>query len=431
MYKKLALATVVASSALMAQTQSEAPEKKFAIKMPDMKIEPYAQLQGWAVYSMGREAETNGSPGMDNTDNRLNLFFRRARLGFRGNPYKNLSYVLSMYYDNAGHDSMGSTRASTLPSTNGDVVAQGGPATVGLWDSFLTWKLLDDSDMFHVTGGYFRPQISRESITAAFNVNSFEKAPSQNYVRQAVIGRGFGRGTGLNLGGLSQDKKFNYNVGVFNKVTTGDEFDNGTDTSTLGETQGARSNSLVYVGRAAYSFGDPEMAKYGLGYVINYFGKRKGLTLALNGSSQDATPRYKGNKVIGADFLFNHGGWTVDGEFFYIYKKNIGEADWSRSRTGHIRAGHDFFLTNGTVLEPAVMVSGFYGEDGADYTGRDVVVDVGLNWYLDQNRYKFYLHYVNQDGDGDNLVFNEKDPADGAGGYIYGDYVGLGLTLQI
>lgn len=69
-----------------------------------------------------------------------------------------------------------------------------GTANVGLWDSFLQWKV--SSDLFHVTAEYFRPQISRENITAAFNVNSFEKAPSQNYVRQSVIGRG----TGINLG---------------------------------------------------------------------------------------------------------------------------------------------------------------------------------------------------------------------------------------
>ena len=71
------------------------------------------------------------------------------------------------------------------------------------------------------------------------------------------------------------------------------------------------------------------------------------------------------------------------------------------------------------------MVSGFYGEDGADYTGRDLVIDAGINWYLDQNRYKLYLHYVSQDGDGSNLVHK-----DGNNGYHYGDYAGVGITLQ-
>lgn len=403
-------------------------EKKYGIKTPDMKIEPFAQLQGWVVHSLDRSAQNDSDSGLDKADQRTNFFFRRARLGFRGKPYKDLSYTLSLYYDNAGHDSLASTRATTLPATTSgrstDVTK--GPAAVGVWDSFLSWKV-SQSDLFHVTVGYFRPQISRESLTAAFNVNSFEKAPSQNYVRQSVIGRGFGRGTGINAGGFSHQENFGfqYNLGIFNKVTTGDTFKPGATDVTLGETQGSE-NSLVYVARGSLTFGQPEMEKYGFGMTVNSFGKRKGLTLSLNGSTQDRTPTYKDNKVIGGDILFNYGAWNVDGEFFYIFKKARGVQDYARARTGHLRVGRNFFLSNGTVLEPAVMMSCFYGEEGSDYTGRDTVYDAGLNWYLDENRYKFYVHYVKQGGDGSNLVHK-----DGPTGFHYGDYAGLGLTLQI
>lgn len=387
------------------------------------KLEPYAQLQGWAVYSLERNSQNDADAGLDKAAPRANFFFRRANLGFRARPYENLSYSLSFFFDNAGHDSQAASRTGTLPVTtsgNSTDVTKAS-ATIGLRDSFFTWKV-SESDLAHVTFGYFRPSISRESLTSGLNVNSFEKAPVQNYVRQSVIGRGFGRGTGINVGGLS-DSGFNYNIGVFNKVTTGEQ----VGSNTLGETQGSVENSLVYVARGAWSFGDREMEKYGVvGYNINYFGKRKGLTLALNGSTQDSTPTYKANRVIGADVLFNWGPWNVDGEFFYIFKKNTGESSYARARTGHLRLGHNFFLNNGTVLEPAVMAFGFFGEEGADYTGRDNVYDVGLNWYLDQNKYKCYLHYVAQDGDGSNLVHK-----DGVNGYHYGDYVGLGFTLQI
>lgn len=420
----LALFMFVASN-VFSQTDLPEPTKKYGIKNPDLKIDPYVQLQGWGVYSMGRSAQTDEDAGLDGVENRTNFFLRRARLGFRGKPYKDVSYTLSLYTDNAGHDSLASTRASTLPATSSgratDVTRA--PATVGLWDSFIQWKI-SNSDIFHVTAGYFRPQISRENMTAAFNVNSFEKAPSQNYVRQSVVGRGFGRATGVNVGGLKHEgnRGYNYNVGIFNKVTTGDKY--GDPEVTLGETQGSE-HSLVYVGRFAMTFGDPEMDKYGISYNINYFGKRNGLTVAVNGSTQDKTPTYQGNKVIGGDILWNHGAFQVDGEFFYIFYKGAGMDNYARSRTGHIRAGHNFFLSNGTVLEPAVMVSGFFGEEGAEYTGRDMVYDVGLNWYLDQNRYKFYVHYVAQDGDGENLVHK-----DGSKGYHFGDYAGVGLTLQ-
>lgn len=431
MQKKF-VALLLAANSLTAFAQEAKPvatptDTAYGIKNPDFKINPFAQLQGWGVYSMERSAQNDGDNGLDKADQRANFFFRRARLGFRGTPYKDLSYTLSLYYDNAGHDSMAATRATTNPNTTDGRRTQVSIATVGLWDSFLTWKV-SQSDMFHITAGYFRPQISRESLTAAFNVNSFEKAPSQNYVRQSVIGRGFGRGTGINFGGMKHNDGFgiNYNVGAFNKVTTGGTRE--SDDQRLGETQGDQ-NSLVYVGRFAMTFGDPEMEKYGLGYNINYFGKRKGLTVAVNGSTQERTPVYKANKVIGGDILFNHGSWNVDGEFFYIYLKDIGQKDYARARTGHFRVGYNIFLKNGTILEPAAMVSGFYGEPGSDNIGRDTVYDVGLNWYLDQNKYKFYVHYVKQDGDGDNLVHSPG--TDGTDGYHFGDYAGVGLTLQI
>jgi hypothetical protein len=405
--------------ALSPLVRADEGPNKFAIKNPDLKIEPFIQLQGWAVYSLDRKAQVDADEKLDGTEQRANLFFRRARLGFRGTPYKKLNYVVTFYYDNAGHDSLAATRATTLPSTtNGrstDVTK--GVASVGLWDTFLSWKL-SESDLFNVTAGYFRPQISRESITAAFNVGSFEKSPVQSYVRQSVVGRGFGRATGINVGGLSHEDAFgyHYNLGIFNKLTTGG--------GTLGETQGDE-NSLVYVARAGLTFGDPEMKQYSIGYAENYFGRRKGATLSLSGSSQDKTATYKGNNVLGADLLFNWKAWNVSSEFFYIYFKTTGARDYSKSRVGQFRVGHNFYLTNGTILEPNFLISGFYGERGAEYTGRDWVYDFGFNWFLDETKYKFYVHYVKQEGDGENLVHRS-----GPNGFSYGDYAGAGVTLQ-
>lgn len=420
-----------ASTPVAKATPAVPTDVAYGLKNPDFKMEPFAQLQGWGVYSMDRRAQNDADRNLDGTDQRANFFFRRARLGFRGKPYKDLTYTLSLYYDNVGHDSMAATRGTTNPNTvsgrQTDVTRS--VAAIGLWDSFLTWKV-SKSDLFHVTAGYFRPQISRESLTAAFNVNSFEKAPSQNYVRQSVIGRGFGRATGVNIGGMKHADKFGYayNLGAFNKVTTSGTSKDGSTTINLGETQGDE-NALVYVGRLELTFGDAELDKYGFGKNINYFGKRKGITIALNGSSQDRTPLYRENKVVGGDILFNYGNWNIDSEFFYIYKKGNQEKEYSKARTGHFRMGYNIVLENGTILEPAAMVSGFYGETGSDYIGRDTVYDVGLNWYLDQNKYKFYVHYVKQDGDGDNL--QHKDGGANNAGFHYGDYAGVGLTLQI
>ncbi len=396
------------SQTLPHETSTE-PIKKFAIKTPNLKIDPFIQLQAWGVRSLERSTQLDADSNLDSAEQRTNFYLRRGRFGFRSKPYENLSFMLSLYYDNTGHDSMGATRGGTNPG------ASGGPATVGVWDSFLTWKL-SESDLFHVSAGYFTPQISRDSITSPFRISSFEQAPSQNYVRRSVIGRNFGRSTGINIGGQKYNDGFgiNYNLGAFNKNTT----------SAKKETQGD-DNSLVYVGRVAATFGDAEMSKYGFGYQTNFFGRRNGLTLALNGSTQERTELYKSNRVIGADMLFNYKNLNIDSEFFYLYKKNLGEDSYARARTGHFRMSYNFFLKNGTVLEPALMVSNYFGEEGSDNTGRDTVYDIGLNWYLDENNYKLYVHYVNQDGDGSNIVHK-----DGTSGYHYGDFVGVGLTLQ-
>lgn len=279
-----------------------------------------------------------------------------------------------------------------------------------------------------MTAGYLRPQISRESLTAAFNVNSFEKAISQNYVRQAVIGRGFGRGTGVNLGGLYKGKGWGarYNIGLFNRVTTGDTVTT-SPAATVGKSQGA-SASPVFVARSEFYLGDPEMEKYGLSLPHNFFGKRRGVTVAVNASHQERTPIYAGSRTLGADILANWGGFTFDTEAFLISYQSTTASGFATAQTGHVRLGYSIALANQTYLEPSLMASGYFGGDKSEFTGRDVQYDAGVNWYLDENRYKFYLHYVHQEASGSNLGFRPNTST--RPGYDYGDYAGLGLTLQ-
>ena len=231
----------------------------------------------------------------------------------------------------------------------------------------------------------------------------------------------------MNLGGLVKKDGWGtrYNVGVFNKDTTGDTFTpSGSTTSvTLGETQGSK-NSLVSVARGEVYFGDPEMEKYGLGIQSNFFGRRNGITLAVNGSHQDRTPNYFGMRTLGADILWNYRYLTLELEGFLIDYKSNTAPNAVTAKTGLARVGYSFPLKNGSYIEPMAMISGYFGETQSEFTGRDVVIDGGVNWYLDENRYKFYLHYTHQDADGSNLGARP-------GVFSFGDYYGLGLTLQI
>lgn len=80
MRKTIGAVALLASSLVLAQTTIETAEKKeknhspFALKNADFKIEPYAQLQGWAVYSFDRSAQNDADTALDKTDPRLNFF---------------------------------------------------------------------------------------------------------------------------------------------------------------------------------------------------------------------------------------------------------------------------------------------------------------------------------------------------------------------
>ena len=162
-------------------TPVPAAPSSFALKTPNFAFQPFAQVQAWATYSRDRQAQLDATPQLETVEDRANFFFRRARIGIRGVPYQRLNYTLSFFYDNLGHDSLSNTRNATNPATGtganlgraNDVTRSG--ATVGVWDAFLTWKLSETSDLAHVTAGYFRPQISRESLTPAFSVSSLKK----------------------------------------------------------------------------------------------------------------------------------------------------------------------------------------------------------------------------------------------------------------
>jgi hypothetical protein len=336
-----------------------------------LEFKPLFNFQGWGVHS---------------EDGRNNFYVRRGRVGVEATPYQNLLFVVSGTFDNTGLDAAGATRGRATQITNQ------GPE-LRLWDTFLSWKLTEGNAAF-LTAGYMRPQLSRESITPAFRVNSFEKSIVQNYVRKSAVGREHGRTTGINLGGLLE-QGLHYNFGVFNKLTTpnaGEE-----------ESQGS-PNSLVYVGRVAFNLGDPELTRYALILDRNFFGRRRGLTIAANGSYQGPTPDYQANATAGTDVLFNWDNWNVDGEFFWLYQRPAPGSGAERSRTGHLRVGHNFLVKNGTVIEPSLMLAQYQGEV------RDRVIDVGMNWYLDGYRYKLYTHFVKQ------------EPR-------FGDYFGAGVNL--
>lgn len=402
-------------------------------KKEGFRIEPFIMLQLWSSYSTGQEVFDPELKQYEPVDNRLNVQLRRARLGFKAEPYEGLQFTVVGAYDLIGRDvltgQVGGGNNGSLPE-------------FGIWDAFFQWRVKKGSEAFNLVGGYFRPQLSRESITSGWAVNSMEKAMSQNYIRRHLVGAGPGRALGLNLGGLlladNGRPGLNYNLGIFNPLTLANN----------GNSSGAEFSPLL-VGRAVLYLGDPEMDKYKIGYDINYYGQRKGLAAGAGGSWQGRTDIFKSSYAASADFLFNWGPLNVDGEWNFLWREGsrlMGD-DVERnftynSSTGHLRLGYNLIVGKKAFLEPSLMMMQFNGakdlagqadaKTAGASSGTERTYDAGINWHLNKKDLKVMLHYTWHEGDAGeaapgfagNQYFSQSE----VGAIHRGNWLGLGVN---
>ncbi len=382
----------------------------------DMDI--FFMVQFWDVTTFGAK----GDAGQD-IDDRNDLFIRRGRFGVKGHFRHDIRYNFNFAYDGVGLDLFTASTGTPQEIRN---------QAFFLWDAFVTLAL--NRQWANLTVGYFRPQVGRESITTAFAVNSFVKALPNIYPRLHIVGRGPGRETGLELGGLHrwEGGSLNYNVGAFD-----------TNHRRIVGTAGGGSNwAPLWVARVAVSLGDPEMPEYGLGYRVNYFGARHGVTLAVNGTTQGRTNQtavdsmyaggFDSNSMLGCDLLVNYGGLNLGAEYDLMYRRfcerfpptttDLTGSEYT-DRVWFVRAGYNFPLRTGQIIEPVVLFSRFEGDETSAFfpNGVHEVLDVGVNWYLDENRLKVNLHYIAQSGSPVSFYSSGHD--------ALGDYLGIGLQL--
>jgi len=414
----------------------EAPEeappglvnKLWLDKTEDFKFDIRMMVQLWSIYTTGQEVYNGETGQYEAVDNRFNTNLRRARLIVRGQPYPRLKYSLVMFYDLAGRDLLSA-------SVGGNNPAQ---PNFGVWDGFFQYQLSKNSQAAWLTGGWFRPQLQRESITSGWSVNSFEKSMSQNYVRRHLVGTGPGRAAGLNLGGILQGDKLglNYNLGVFNPLTT----------SELGRTVG-RAFAPLLSGRAVLYLGDPELEQYKIGYITNFHNERKGISLDFNAAYQGQTDLFESSFIVGPGMLLNWGPLNLDGEWMFMTRSSsrrtpnngVREFDYS-SNSGHVRVGYN--ITVGKyMLEPVFMLMQFNGgeselEQGdaqavGSFSGSEQTYDAGVNLYLDRRNLKLMLHYTWREGDagaaGDGAQVNQFFSQGGIGAIRRGNWLGIGL----
>ncbi|AHM60146.1 hypothetical protein D770_09445 [Flammeovirgaceae bacterium 311] len=353
-----------------------------AIKIDGKKIEITQSMQLWNVHTL----ETLGN---ETHERRNDMYIRRGRLGVKGNLQEDVSFNVAFAYDGIGRDKKTAGNGSPNPDDNHDFF---------LWEAFINWAY---TPMLNITTGYFRPQVGREHMTAAFKTQSFEKSLSNFQPRAHAIARGTGRELGLNIGGLHLGSgwSFNYNLGVFDMSAE----------KLVGEVAGW---APMIASRLAFTLGDPEMKQYGIGYTHSYYGKRKGITFGLNSTYQRESEIFKSNSFYGADVLANWGAWDFTVEYDWLYRSSILQKEVTdispivtQATTDKVytyKLAYNHVLNNGKVLQAAGMYSGQladnYGSNGGlnSLTGASdqQVYDLGINYLLKQDNLKLSLHYV-------------------------------------
>ncbi|MBX2945386.1 MAG: hypothetical protein KF725_06100 [Cyclobacteriaceae bacterium] len=127
--------------------------------------------------------------GLENNP-RYDMFIRRGRLGTSGRIHPKVFFNASFAYDGVGKDSI--SAAAGVPNAEDN-------STFFPRDIFITYEF---HKLLNITTGYFRPRAGKESIySSSFNISQ-EKSWASFQPRIHMVGRGIGRETGLNIGGL-------------------------------------------------------------------------------------------------------------------------------------------------------------------------------------------------------------------------------------
>ena len=419
---------------LGAAMTTRATTDTLTVLKPTPKIETFILLQLWSSYTINERVYDSELGHYKEVDDRFNVWFRRAIVGFKAQPYPNLRFRLMTAFDGIGKD--------IFAGANGSV-NNGSLPKIGILEGYVQWQWWPDNEAFNLVAGYFRPQIGRESMTSSWGVTSMDRAFGYTYLRKHITGNAFGRAAGLQLGGLvdypDRSFGFEYGLGLLNPQFASQ---NGSSSETY---------SPLLTARGAIYFGDPEMEHFQMFRNVNFLGERYGLTLAANAAWQGASDLFHSSTTLSTDVLFNWGSLNIDGEWSYLQREGarlLPDDDLrtftSSAQTGHVRLSYNLAAGHRYVIEPSLTYMFYKGAfdetEQADAlaigapSGHDQGIDFGLNWYVNQRKCKIVLHYNWRWGDsgatGEGSTVNYYFSQTGIGAIQRGNWLGTGVNLM-
>ncbi len=329
-------------------------------------------IQWWNVLSL-RFAGSETPP-------RYDMFIRRGRLGTTGRITPRVFYNATFAYDGVGKDSL--SAAAGVPNAEDNT-------TFFPRDVFVTYSI---HPLLNITTGYFRPRAGKESFYSSSFVISQEKSWASFQPRFHLVGRGIGRETGVNIGGLSNGQRFGflYDVGIFDCNHPRIVGDNSIWTPLL-------------TARIAVFLGEPEVSEYTLTFVQSGYGQRKGLSIGTNVGYQRRTQLFQDNTLAGIDAQLSYGPLDVLFEYNWLYRQNTATDNTllpTADRMLTLKVAWNVLFPNATILQGVFMYSderanGRFAEWQNPFTGAETqyVIDIGVNYLLRRDRLKVGLHY--------------------------------------
>lgn len=364
--------------------------KKFLEQSPFTRnlFVPVVAIEAWAIYT--NEKSNAEIPNSNRTD----ILFRRFRFGGHGSPYSWFTYDFQFQMDRLGADPYSSI--------------SGKYNNIGIWNAYITIRLLKKSELLYLHAGYFWASISREFSTSAWSQGAFDRSEANWYLRNFITGKGNGIESGIAICGLKNFDRLgiSYRFGSF-------------------EPQSYNSNqfeSRVYIGHILFSFGDHELSTYKYRLPGNHWRRRNGITLGLGVSTQSNGIVVNSTKLVadsltgeivtktietyfnqsysyGADILIDYRGLRIDGEYFILARDNA-VLEGFKGTQKHIRLSYNFKISN-MFIEPIFSLNSYNGignKNLFNYIGAEYSMDFGMNWYIKKDKLKLALHFIMHDG---------------------------------
>lgn len=358
-------------------------------------VDPFISVQLWNTASFKQQ-----SSGIT-VDNRYSCYFRRLRFGLKGYAYERLRYQLMLTADNLGKDELTST---AFVSTGG---------AVKIWSAFATYQLFELSQICFISSGYMLPQMSRESVSKPWTMSSFDKQETSCYLRYFATGKNNGISPGINIGGIINTDP----VGILYNVST---LNNQYGKSS----QGAQYHPL-FLGQTILMFGDREFKTYGYTLDANNLKYMRSYSLGASFSYQGACDYFVENYSVSGNVKIQFDGLHLVAEYSEMHRRTTSEC-LVQAKTFSLRTGYNIRIKS-NILEPSVQYSQFYGEESNSefFTGKDALLDYGLNYWILKKNFKLNAHFMKSEGDGENRSFSVIN------GLSRGSMLGLGIQFMI